>query len=318
MLNTYDEIGIADEYRECITQLRERDRRWAGRLERQRESARASCSGGLPAAPRQRLPPAPPGPAWLGPLLESVLSSGDLSSITGLLGGSAGWLDIDRMKASASYYEQNRFDASALVITEKNGQRVIALSEEQWKLVQEIEQNVFVDDGEGFIDLGLDNAYEYNTDGDLIMEYDGTWLALNGHIVSYYMVSDDRHGDTYSIKGRIPAMLNGRLVDIIVVFDDQNPYGVVLGAQINTIPRLRPRPWPRVSWTSWPATRSTISVTTTPMPARTTTPTTWATSTPPPANGRIENLPVGDSGYQMTYRLTDIYGNKYWTPSISD
>jgi len=48
------------------------------------------------------------------------------------------------------------------------------LPEAQWKLVQEIEQNVFVDDGEGFIDLGLDNVYDYNADGDLIMKYDGT------------------------------------------------------------------------------------------------------------------------------------------------
>ena len=64
-----------------------------------------------------------------------------------------------------------------------------------------MEQNVFIDDGKGFIDLGLDNVYEYNSDGDLIMEYDGTWLALNGQIVSYYLISDDRTGDRYSIKG---------------------------------------------------------------------------------------------------------------------
>jgi len=32
----------------------------------------------------------------------------------------------------------------------------------------------------------------------------------------------------------------------------------------------------------------------------------------------IANAPVGDLGYQMTYRITDIYGNRYWTPSISD
>ena len=120
---------------------------------------------------------------------------------------------------------------SALVITEKDGQRVLALSDEQWNLVQDVEQNVFLDDGEGFIDLGLDNVFEYNADGDLIMEYDGTWLALNGQIVSYYMTSDDRSGDSYSIKGRVPAMLNGQLVDIILVFDDQNPDGMVLGAQ---------------------------------------------------------------------------------------
>ena len=32
----------------------------------------------------------------------------------------------------------------------------------------------------------------------------------------------------------------------------------------------------------------------------------------------VENLPVGDNAYQMTYRFTDIYGNQYWTESISD
>jgi len=125
------------------------------------------------------------------------------------------------MKSSVDYYRKNRFDPSALKITEKNGQRVLSMSEEQWSLVQQMEMNVFIDDGEGFIDLGLDNVYEFNEDGDLVMEFDGTWLALNGNIVSYYMISDDRHGDTYSTKGRIPALLNGQLVDIIVVFDNE-------------------------------------------------------------------------------------------------
>lgn len=26
----------------------------------------------------------------------------------------------------------------------------------------------------------------------------------------------------------------------------------------------------------------------------------------------------GGNDYQMTYRFTDIYGNQFWTPSISD
>jgi len=46
------------------------------------------------------------------------------------------------------------------------------MSEEQWSLVQQMEMNVFIDDGEGFIDLGLDNVYEFNEDGDLVMEFD--------------------------------------------------------------------------------------------------------------------------------------------------
>jgi hypothetical protein len=32
----------------------------------------------------------------------------------------------------------------------------------------------------------------------------------------------------------------------------------------------------------------------------------------------IEKLPIGNNNYQMAYRITDIYNNKYWTPSITD
>ena len=39
---------------------------------------------------------------------------------------------------------------------------------------------VFVDDGGGYLDLGLDNVLSYNEDGDLIDAWDGTWVTLNG------------------------------------------------------------------------------------------------------------------------------------------
>ena len=32
----------------------------------------------------------------------------------------------------------------------------------------------------------------------------------------------------------------------------------------------------------------------------------------------IYNKDIGTPDYQMTYRITDIYGNQYWTPSITD
>ncbi|HZL07169.1 MAG TPA: peptidase C11, partial [Coriobacteriia bacterium] len=190
--------------------------------------------------------------------------------------------------------------------------------QKQWDLVQFMEMNVFVDDGEGFIDLGLDNVYEYNGAGDLILEYDGTWLALNGHIVSYYMMSDDHHGDSYTIKGRVPAKLNGQLVDIILVFDDQRPYGVVLGAQKRYDPKTQTETVPKglidivagdeidylCDYYTYEGGYSN----------------TYLLGEQYTATGewQIENLSVGQSGYQMTYRITDIYGNRYWTPSVTD
>jgi hypothetical protein len=174
-----------------------------------------------------------------------------------------------------------------------------------------MELNVFVDDGEGFIDLGLDNVYEYNDDGDLIMEYDGTWIALNGQIVSYYMMTDDRSGDTYSIKGCVPALLNGQLVDIIVVFDDQTPYGVVLGAQIKydteaeteTVAKglLDIVAGDKIDFLCDYYTYEGEYNDTYFLGEQYTATGEW----------EIENLPIGNNNYQMTYRITDIYNNKY-------
>jgi hypothetical protein len=256
----------------------------------------------------------------LGDLLSSFLGAGDFSSITG---GGKSWLDTDRMQSSLSYYEANRFDASALEITQKGGRRVIALTPEQWDLVQFMEMNVFLDDGQGFIDLGLDNVYDYNDNGDLIMEYDGTWLALNGQIVSYYMVSDDHSGDTYSIKGRVPALLNDQLVDIMIVFDNDNPDGVVLGAQprydaeteAGTIAKegfLGIAPGDTIDYLCDYYTYEGEYNDTYYLGDQYTAPTEqWTDWT-------VENLSVGGMDYQMTYRFTDIYGNQYWTPSISN
>ncbi len=228
MLQTYDEIGMDDSYSECIrsfASVAAGGQITSGGSGNILETLLGGMSGGT-----QKPETGGAGTAIVQTLLNEFLSKGDFSSITGTT--EAGWLDTNKMKSSLSYYGDNRLDSAELLITEKNGQRVLALTEEQWDLVQQMEQNVWIDDGSGFIDLGLDNVYEYNGDGDLIMEYDGTWLALNGQIVSYYMLSDDRYGETYSIKGRVPAMLNDQLVDIILVFDNENPDGRVIGAQI--------------------------------------------------------------------------------------
>lgn len=317
MLDTYQEIGIPAEYSDC---LRSYASVAAGGqvVSTGSGSVLDSLLGGMTGGQGQSSG-GPSGAETVAALLEAFLSRGDFSRITGEAGGAPAWLDVDRMKASQAYYEQNRFDVSALVITEKGGQRVLALPDEQWDLVHHMELNVFLDDGEGFIDLGLDNVYEYNDAGDLLLEYDGTWLALNGRIVSYYLMSDDRAGDTYSTKGRVPALLNDQLVDIILVFDNDDPYGRVLGAQ------------PRYDAA---AETETVAKGLIDIVAGDTIDylcdyytyegdydDTYFLGEPYTATGEweIENLSVGGAaGYQMTYRLTDIYGNRYWTPPVSD
>lgn len=303
MLNTYREIGMDEEYTECIRSFASLAA--GGQIVSGTSSSPVDSLLGLFSDDTESI-----GSGVVEMLLNEFL--GNSGGFSGFAEIASDWLDIGRVKAATNYYTENRLDPSALKTTVKNGRKVLQLTEKQWSLVQSLELNVFIDDGEGFIDLGLDNVFEFNDDGDLIMEYDGTWIALNGQIVSYYMISEDRSGDRYMIKGRIPALLNGQLVDIILVFDHEKPYGTVLGAQLRYDAETETEtqakglidilPGDRIDYLcdyyTYDGTYSD----------------TYFLGEPYTATGEwtIENLSVGDVNTVMTYRLTDIYNNKYW------
>ena len=134
---------------------------------------------------------------------------------------------------TADYLSDNRFDATGLYWTEGSEGYEIALDESQWELVNELELNVFFDDGEGFIDLGMDNVFEFTESGALSGNYDGTWLAIDSQPVAYYHLSTVDDGENYSITGRVPVLLNGVRSDLILVFDNENPYGYIAGARFD-------------------------------------------------------------------------------------
>lgn len=131
-------------------------------------------------------------------------------------------------------------------------------------------------------------------------------------------MSEDRDGDTYTIRGRVPALLNDVAVDIVVVFDDENPYGRVLGAQRRydaeaetpTIAKglIDIVAGDRIDYLcDYYTYEGEYSD-------------TYMLGDPYTATGtwEIENLPIDSEAYQMTYRITDIYGNSFWTPAVSD
>ncbi len=245
---------------------------------------------------------------------------GGYSSVLGaLLGGDSSltsWLDTDRMLRSASYYDENRIDASALVPTKKNDGYVLKLSDAQWKLIQNVELNVFLDDGAGYIDLGMDNTYSWDDDLELVMDYDRTWIAINGQIVSYYMIDETRNDDgSYIINGRVPALLNGERVELLLQFTDKNPKGSVLGAKIiyasdetdalakgmiqlqkgDTIDFLCDYyDYQGQYQDSYKLGEQMIL-----------------------GNElQISNVTIGDQPCKVTYCLSDLYNNRYWTASL--
>ena len=134
-------------------------------------------------------------------------------------------------ETTADYLSENRFDPSALYWQQGSEGYEIALSESQWELVNQLELNLFIDDGEGFIDMGLDNVFDFTGSGALSGNYDGTWLAIDSQPVAYYHLSTVDDGENYSITGRVPVLLNGVRADLILVFDNENPYGYIAGAR---------------------------------------------------------------------------------------
>ncbi len=244
-------------------------------------------------------------------LLDLFLSN--RSAVTGDRDSS--WVDEELVRSSLSAYQQNNAGFANLMLTYKGDTPTLVLTEEQWSSVVTLEQNVYIDDGTGYIDLGLDNVADYDEDNDLIMAYDGTWLSLNGQIVAYYLVSEDQVDESYTILGRVPALLNGTRVNIILEFSDANPYGAVLGAQYDYGADSTETVMKGLveivegdvidflcDYYDYDGSFSDAYYLGEQMIAT--------------GEWTIGNATLGDVNWQMTYRITDVYGGQYWTPTV--
>ena len=251
----------------------------------------------------------------------SAGNSVDASTIYDLLNAFSGrsmpaaldWVDTDLVASKALDISENRLDPARITITNKNGVPTLVLTDAEWALIETAAVNVFVDDGKGFIDLGYDNYLEYDQDNDLILGFDGTWLCVDGHPAAFYMTEAGEDG-TY---GRIPAKItrNGEeMLMNIMVFIDQDGDAVVLGADPlyagetetlgkGSIPLEKGDKIQllcdyytydnayEASYTLGKAFTAGSSLT-------------------------VEYLVLDNTELTVSYRLTDVYGNVYWTPAV--
>ncbi len=258
-------------------------------------------------------------------LLDAFLSGG-YGSIEGLNGGNTDFFFGRSMSTedTVAYLADNRFDAASLAWTRnRDGELVIALPEEQWALVEGLDLNLFVDDGGGYIDMGYDNVYSFDADGNLLAPTDDTWLAVNGQPVAYYHENTSGEGKETVITGRIPALLNGDYVHLLVRFDADNPRGAIVGAR-----SVYPEGETQTVAKSWLDPDSEEPVTLRvgdridflcdyyrydgsfdnsyflgePMTVT--------------ANMELSNVPV-NAPVSLCYRFTDLYQQHYWTPVLN-
>lgn len=296
----YDAIGMDDDYARCIQQFAS-----MGSAGQSVSSASSSYAGD-------------PLSALLGAYGGNSSSSSGMDSqmvaqlLMGLLGGSTTGRSID-VDATAQYLLENQLDADKLIWLDGK----LTLPEDQWALVNDLELNLFYDDGEGYIDLGLDNVFEFTDDGALKGEFDGTWLAIDDQPVAYYHTGTVDEGDTYTITGYVPVLLNGERSQLLLVFDDQNPKGYIAGARSDyhdgetetiakAVTELQEGDEVRFLcdyYTYDGDYQDTYYLTEEP----------WTYH----ENAVISNVYLSDpSAASATYKLTDLYGQSWWTPVI--
>lgn len=312
-VDTYEAIGMDEEYMRCIQEFASL------------EVGGQTSAGGTSS----------PIPSLMGTLLGGGASSGGSSDMIaellgGFLTGQFGRISgLDRSntafmeesgmdtEAMAEYLADNYFDASQLVWSkDAQGRRILELSEKQWSLVHSLELNMFYDDGEGYVDLGFDNVFEFDENGRLLGDTDRTWLAINGQPVAYYYEDTMDDGINYTITGHVPVLLNGERANLILVFDNANPYGYIAGARTDyaegeTETVAKGMEALQVGDTLdficdyysydgdfldsyYLGEQMIVS-----------------------ENMTISNVDVGEGDVKVTYRFTDIYNQQYWTPAFT-
>lgn len=122
------------------------------------------------------------------------------------------------------------------VFEPKDDKQTLSLSTEQWENITYIERQVYMDDGSRIIDLGYDTQYEFDSAGDLVADFDSTWVAINGEIVSYYIEDEgEREDGSWYTLGYMPAELTRgegeepEYIEIVLYRDAEHPEGYVTG-----------------------------------------------------------------------------------------
>ena len=141
------------------------------------------------------------------------------------------WFDADA-GYDESYYETYSADLSLLETTEVDGRCVLELSEEDWEIVNDAAMQMFAVYDGFYVDMGLDDYCEFDDYGNLIVEYDQTWVALDGQVVPFFHESYTSDGDSFFTCGSVPCVYNGIDAEIVLVWDTEHPSGYAAGVRL--------------------------------------------------------------------------------------
>ncbi len=305
-VNAYNQLGMDDSYIDCIRQFASL------------ELSGQTVSGGAtnPWSALSGAGPSSQSAYGDGDLLSTLLSglmSGNFGRLKGMDSGNTAFLSGSALSGEAltAYLSENMIDPSLLTFSDSGNGPEIALPDSQWALVQDVALNMFYDNGSGYVDLGLDGLYTLTENG-FIADTEGTWLAIDGQSVAYYQLS----GDEDSRTGYVPALLNGDRVQLMISFD-ANGAGYIVGARADYVN----------------GETDTVAKSLSGLPIGATLQflcdfysyegeyqATYLLGDPITVTAdtlRVSDMYIDKSKVRLTYRLTDIYQQEYWTEAIT-
>ncbi len=228
VVSTYSSIGMDADYGRCI-------KSFAG-LETSGQIAAGGSSSPVGSLSGSSSGGGISGSDMLSGLLNSFLGGG--KSVPGIDRSTTGYMDdADTFdpEAAAVYISANQFDSSKLVWkNDESGRHLLEIEDSQWDLIQTLQINMFYDDGEGYVDLGLDNVYKFEN-GRLVGDTDNTWISIDGQPVAYYYEGTTKNGDETIVRGRVPAMIDDVRCNLIIVHDKDHPKGFIAGARYDYV-----------------------------------------------------------------------------------
>ncbi len=267
----------------------------------------------------------------IGDLLSAFLGGG-FGRIGGLDDSNAGFLSDRSLsdRALTDYLTANYLDAKALAFTKDGTDWVLSLEPAQWALVTGAEQNVFYDNGEGYVDLGLDALFSFDEQGRMVADMDGTWLAINGQPVAYY-----NEGAAYSetdgwlFTGRVPALVDGDRVNLLIAISAETGDAAITGIRYDYVNGETETVAKSLTVEELFDFMASIGDTRTALPLQFVADLydyhqqyqasyRFGKETALTQTGmQIGNVKLPDADKMLvTYRFTDIYNQAYWTPVI--
>ncbi|SDB49283.1 hypothetical protein SAMN02910317_02497 [Ruminococcaceae bacterium FB2012] len=305
-VSTYSSIGMDQDYSKCIRQFA--GLQTSGQIAAQgTASPLAALFGG-----------GSQGSSGDSNVIASLLSGflgGSGKSISGLDESNTAFMKDTDQQQAAQYLSENYFKTDNLNWKTQDDKYYLDIPSEQWKLIHKLDLNMFLDDGAGYLNLGLDNVYTF--DGDKMIASTGkNWLAINGQTVAYYHLDTVEDGNRYMITGYVPALLNGERIKLLLAFDTEHPEGYISGAvsdyqgvetdlEGKALTGLEPGDKLEFicDYYSYDQEYQNTYILGEPVTVT--------------ENMTIKNVSVGEnSKVKLTYRFTDIYNQAYWTDAI--